>query len=338
MQVTPAALNELPENQSTLSCLLDPTSGGIVDDTVITRLGPDSFYFVTNAGCRDSDAAYLNSELKKFSESNPDQRLTWSTLDGYGLLALQGPKAASVLQSHLSSSFDLKNLHFTHCASLSLKLPDSSPSPSLLISRTGYTGEDGFEISIPVDASDPTTHNLPVLVAETLLSDPSTVRLAGLAARDSLRLEAGMCLYGHDISLSTTPPEAGLSWLIPKSRRDPSSPSSRFNGADRILQHLSSPKSMGRRRVGLAIEKGAPAREGAKIVDLDAENTDDGEGIGVVTSGLPSPTLGGKNIAMALVDNGYHKRGTKLGVKVRKNVNKAEVVKMPFVENKFYRG
>ena len=332
MQITPSALNELPENHSTLSCLLDAETGGIVDDTVITRLGPDSFYFVTNAGCRESDAAYLKSELKKFSQVD-NRALKWETLDNYGLIALQGPKAASVLQTFLPD-FDLKSLTFGQCRSLPLTLPDSTKTPSLLISRTGYTGEDGFEISIPVDPSDPSTTELPMLVTTALLQDPSTVRLAGLAARDSLRLEAGMCLYGHDISLSTTPPEASLGWIVSKSRRNP--PATTFNGSHRILSQLSSPKTMGRRRVGLEIEKGAPAREGAEILLSDEKKGD--TPVGVVTSGLPSPSLGGKNIAMALVDNGLHKKGTKLKVRVRKNLREAEVVKLPFVENRFYRG
>ncbi|KKY23968.1 putative glycine cleavage system t protein [Phaeomoniella chlamydospora] len=327
MQITPTSVNELSNYTSTLSVLLDPETGGIVDDTVITRLGSDSFYFVTNAGCRDGDAKFLKAELKKFSERD-DRGLNWETLDDYGLIALQGPKAAEVLQRFTDS--DLGTLTFGQCRSISLTLPNGTQTPELLVSRTGYTGEDGFEISIPVD-NTPETADLPTKVTKALLQDTDTVRLAGLAARDSLRLEAGMCLYGHDISLLTTPPEASLTWVVSKARRSESSPS--FNGASRILSQISSPKTMGRRRIGLDIEKGPPAREGAEIIDSETEKA-----VGVVTSGLPSPTLGGKNIAMALVDNGYHKKGTKLKVKIRKNVKDAEVVKLPFVENKFYRG
>lgn len=339
MQVTPTAIDRLDKYRSTLSCLLEDPSGGIVDDTVITRVGNQAFYFVTNAACRENDLTFLQAEMSKFRETHKikdENDLDWLVLDKHSLLAIQGPKAASALQSLIfvdeedpDVNTDLSTLHFGNARYFQLKLPDGTNTPSLLASRTGYTGEDGFEISIPPESGD--SAQLATKIAEALLADPSTVRLAGLAARDSLRLEAGMCLYGHDMDLSTTPPEAALGWVVSQERR--SGDAANFNGSKKILEQLASPKSLQRRRVGLIAEKGAPAREGAEIVDAAS-----GDVIGKVTSGLPSPSLGGTNIAMGMVKNGWHKKGTKVGIKVRKNVRQAEVVKMPFVENHFYRG
>lgn len=339
MQITPTAVNSLNKYQSTLSCLLEDPSGGIVDDTVITRVGSQAFYFVTNAACRENDLTFLQAEMLKFREGHEvsdENDLDWMVLEKHSLLALQGPKAGPALQSLIfvdeedpDIDTDLSTLHFGNARYLQLKLPEGINTPSLLVSRTGYTGEDGFEISIPPESGDST--DVTTKIAEALLADASTVRLAGLAARDSLRLEAGMCLYGHDIDLSTTPPEAALAWVVGKERR--SGDAAKFNGSSKILEQLAEPKTMQRRRVGLIAEKGAPAREGAEIVDLES-----GDVVGKVTSGLPSPSMGGANIAMALVKNGWQKKGTKLGIKVRKNIRQAEVAKMPFVENKFYRG
>lgn len=337
MKVTPSSLDKLADNSSTLSCLLEEGTGGIVDDTVITRLGKDSFYFVTNAGRREEDLAFLQKEIDELKAAKGANSVTWDVLDNRALLALQGPAAASVLQSfihtegEISVDTDLSTLYFGQCRSLRLTLPDGKPTPRLLISRTGYTGEDGFEISIPTD-DVPT---LPRQVAELLLSKPDQVRLAGLAARDSLRLEAGMCLYGQDITTSHTPPMASLGWLVGKDRRGDDPARANFNGASIILPQLASPSStLPQRRIGLTIEKGAPAREGAVIVDLaDGGKTQ----IGVVTSGLPSPSLGGTNIAMGYIRTGFHKKGTEVGVLVRNKLRKATVSAMPWVENKFYR-
>ena len=188
--------------------------------------------------------------------------------------------------------------------------------------RSGYTGEDGFEISIPSEHTASIVENL-------LHKNPETLRLAGLGARDSLRLEAGMCLYGHDLDDSTTPVEAGLAWIVSKARRA----SGGFHGAETIIPQLQLKKDGGigveRRRVGLVIEA-APAREGAGIV------SEDGEALGRVTSGCPSPSLG-KNIAMGYVRNGWHKPGTEVGVVVRGKRREARVVRMPFIESRYVR-
>lgn len=335
MKITPSSLDKLTPNTSTLSCLLEEETGGIIDDTVITRRGEDSFYFVTNAGRRAEDLEFLRSEIDAYRYRHGMDSIKWEILEDRALVALQGPLAVSALQPLINTSAsttetDLSTLYFGQCRELYITLADGSASPSpLLISRTGYTGEDGFEISIPTSAAA----DLPQQVVNLLLKDSNTVRLAGLAARDSLRLEAGMCLYGHDISTAQTPPDAALGWVVGRDRRDPATAT--FNGASVILSQLASPKTLKQRRVGLTVEKGSPAREGAVVVDLaDPANPVE---VGVVTSGLPSPTLGGANIAMAYVKNGLHKKGTELGVKVRNKVRKATVVGMPWIESKFHR-
>lgn len=321
--LTPSDLESLPVHKSTLSTLLSPdNSGGIVDDTVITRLpdrsGAPVFYVVTNAGCREKDDAYLESELSKWKGDEVKQE----QLSSHALIALQGPDSARILESALSEHHpkpDLTQLYFG--SSLYARL--AAAREPVLISRGGYTGEDGFEISIP---------DSPTAVTESLLKlGGENVDLAGLGARDSLRLEAGMCLYGHDLDETTTPVEAGLSWIIPKSRRGKDAG---YYGAEVISQQLV-PKTKGgkgvdRRRVGLVVE-GAPAREGAEIL------SDKGEKVGTVTSGCPSPTLG-KNIAMGYVADGFHKAGTEVDVVVRGKKRRAVVSKMPFVPSRYHKG
>ena len=321
-KITPTSTESLKPNHSTLSCLLHPGTGGIVDDTVITRLtsSPDAFYMVTNAACRDKDIAYISAQIKELGAS-----VKWDILDHWGLVALQGPLSAGILHDLVwELRFYLPKLHFGQCIELPLRLSPSEWSPPVLVSRGGYTGEDGFEISIPPDAT--------VAVTDALLKSagPEKLRLAGLGARDSLRLEAGMCLYGHDLDDTTTPVEAGLAWIVSRERRA----SGGFHGAEVILDQLTPRKEGGtvvsRRRVGLIVQ-GPPAREGAEIV------AEDGTPVGKVTSGCPSPTLG-RNIAMGYVKHGMTQAGTKLGVVVRGKQRDAEVVKMPFVQTRYWRG
>ena len=320
--ITPSSITDLQTTHSTLSCILHPHTGGIVDDTVITRLGPESFYLVTNAACRDKVIAFLTTEIAKLN--SPQGKPDWHVLEGQGLVALQGPLSVDLLRSVLSDpgALSLESMFFGQCTEVSLCL-DTGPSPPILVSRGGYTGEDGFELSLPPDVT--------VAVTKALMDSagPERLKFAGLGARDSLRLEAGMCLYGHDLDDTTTPVEAGLSWIVHQNRRI----DGQFHGSEVILQQLKPRKDGGigvsRRRVGLIIE-GAPAREGAKILG-DGDNI-----VGVVTSGCPSPTLR-QNIAMGYVQSGFNKAGTELGVLVRGQRRNAKVVKMPFVPSRYWK-
>ncbi|EDR07385.1 uncharacterized protein LACBIDRAFT_250466, partial [Laccaria bicolor S238N-H82] len=300
--LTPSSLTALSPYTSTLSVLLNE-NGGIIDDTIITKHAPDAFYVVTNAGRRDVDLPWFT---KKLEEWNAKGKVEMEVLEDWGLLALQGPAAATYLQA--LTSFDLRLLTFGKSAFVPIE------GFNLHVARGGYTGEDGFEISIPPSQT--------VEVAKLLSKTP--VQLTGLGARDSLRLEAGMCLYGHDLDETTSPIEAGLSWVIGKDRKEAGD----FIGAEGVRQHLKDGPP--RRRVGLVVE-GAPAREGAKIF------TPSGEELGIVTSGIPSPSLQ-KNIAMGYVKSGSHKKGTEVEVEVRNKRRKAVVTPMPFIKPNYWRG
>ncbi|OLL24110.1 putative aminomethyltransferase, mitochondrial [Neolecta irregularis DAH-3] len=228
--ITPSDLNSLAPFSSTLSVLLN-TNGGIVDDLIITKHSETEYYVVTNAGCREKDLAYLKSHLENW------KGVEWELLDGRGLIALQGPFAADVLNIHTTA--DLTPLKFGQSAYLTVAGVECH------VARGGYTGEDGFEISIKEEKT--------VQVTESILGSSPDVRLAGLGARDSLRLEAGMCLYGHDLDETTTPVEASLAWVIGKRRRAEGG----FPGSSTILQQLR--EGPARRRVGLVVKE-APAR------------------------------------------------------------------------------
>jgi aminomethyltransferase len=198
-RITPASIAGLETHRSGLSTLLWPVTGGIVDDTIITRLGPESFYVVTNAACREKDLKYFEEQLAEF-KNNGGEKVEWEVLEGWGLVALQGPLSEDILSSVLAEPEEilLKELYFGQSKFIKVKLLSGESSSQLLVSRGGYTGEDGFEISIPPTEA--------VAVTEALLQSATKERLqlAGLGARDSLRLEAGMCLYGHDLDDSTT--------------------------------------------------------------------------------------------------------------------------------------
>jgi aminomethyltransferase len=183
------------------------------------------------------------------------------------------------------------------------------------VSRCGYTGEDGFEISV--------SHEDVVKLSTLFLQEPE-VELAGLGARDSLRLEAGLCLYGHDLNEDISPVQGSLTWTIGARRRTEGG----FLGSEKILPQIKG--GVDKRRVGFIVE-GAPAREGAQILNAD------GQVIGTITSGCPSPILK-KNVAMGYIQTGFHKIGTEVLVKVRNKTQKATVTKMPFVPHNYYRG
>ncbi|KAI5120191.1 hypothetical protein M0805_002657 [Coniferiporia weirii] len=306
--LTPSSLSSLEPYSSTLSVLLN-ARGGIIDDTVITKHAPDAFYVVTNAGRRERDLAWFREKLEEWNASPraANGKVELEVLDNWGLVAIQGPEAAVLLQG--LTAFDLRELTFGRSAFVPLE------GFNVHVARGGYTGEDGFEISIPPSQT--------VELTRLLVRPP--MQLTGLGARDSLRLEAGMCLYGHDLDEDTSPIEAGLGWVIGKSRKETGD----FVGADAVREHIKNGPP--RRRIGLTVE-GAPAREGAPILTPDGASR-----LGSVTSGIPSPTLG-RNIAMGYVQNGHHKKGTELAVEVRGKLRKALVTSMPFVPSRYYRG
>lgn len=322
--VAPGDFGSQGAMQGKLTTFLWRETGGIVDDGIVTRLGEDEFHVVTNGANLDKDSKFLDEELGRFGGD-----VQWTRLDGSGLLALQGPQSADILAELLEPGVDLKTLYFGNAARGNVKVGKDGESYPVLITRGGYTGEDGFELSFASKLGS--TPDAAALAAETLLAKggPERLQPAGLGARDSLRLEAGMCLYGNDIDDATTPVEAALSFVIPKHRREKGG----FNGAEVILPQLT-PKSKGgagveRRRVGFVVQ-GAPARGGAGI-ELD------GESVGTVTSGAPSPSMG-KNIAMGYVMDGMHKAGTELDVVVRGKKRKGVITKMPFVPHRYYKG
>jgi aminomethyltransferase len=292
------------ENGSGSLSVFTNEKGGIIDDTVVTKVADDEIYLVVNAGCREKDLAHIKKHLDKFTGDGGKTEL--EVHDDRSLLALQGPLGAEVLQKHVD--IDLSKLYFSNFVRT-----DIAGIPCFL-TRTGYTGEDGFEISAP-DAKA-------LELTKKLLED-ERVRMCGLGPRDSLRLEAGLCLYGNDLNEDITPIEAGLKWTIGKSRRDKCD----FLGGEVIKKQME--EGVDSRRVGF-ISSGAPARQHSKIV------TPDGEEVGEITSGAFSPCLK-KNIAMGYVKKPHDKAGTKLKVVVRGKQNDAEVTKMPFVKTTYYR-
>ncbi|KAH9467320.1 hypothetical protein Pst134EB_002338 [Puccinia striiformis f. sp. tritici] len=303
-KLLPSALKSMKAYTSTLSVIMNE-KGGILDDCLITRWGEEDWYLVTNAGRRESDLAWINQIRSNFSPDN----LQMDVLDGWGLVALQGPNASKILQGLL----DNQSISLDQSLFFGQSIHTKVAGKEVHIARSGYTGEDGFEISIKPEDS--------LNFAELLANQPG-VSLTGLAARDSLRLEAGMCLYGSDLDESVGVGEAGLGWLVGKDRTG-------FFGEERTRNEKGD--LIQRRRVGLVVEKGPPARSGATITDTD------GNQIGLVTSGIPSPSLNSQNIAMGYVQSGHHKSGSKLHVLVRGKPRQAEVVKMPFIKSNFYR-
>ncbi|KAG0032955.1 hypothetical protein BGZ81_009732 [Podila clonocystis] len=299
--ITVADIENLPVGSSTLSVFTNE-NGGIIDDTIICK-HQDSLYVVSNAGCADKDLAHIRDHLKDFQNKGGDVDL--KIIDDHQLIALQGPKAAAVLEGLVGKS--LQDFPFMDGRFMDIK------GIHCHVARSGYTGEDGFEISVPNSDT--------VEFTKLLVSDPR-VELAGLGARDSLRLEAGLCLYGHDLDDTITPIEAGLTWTVGKRRRAEGG----FLGAAKIQDQLKN--GVSRRRIGLLVQ-GAPAREGAPIYS-------NGELIGKVTSGCPSPSIK-KNVAMGYVKNGLHKSGTELEVEVRGRKQKAVVTKMPFVPAGYHK-
>jgi len=277
--------------------------GGILDDLMVANFG-DHLFLVVNAACKEQDEAHLRANLSG--------DCIIDSLADRALIALQGPKAEAVLAKF--------------CAEVSgTKFMDAGPHEvagiKCFVSRSGYTGEDGFEISVPSGDAE--------RLAKMLLENPDVLPI-GLGARDSLRLEGGLCLYGHDIDTTTTPVEAALEWSVQKSRRTGGARAGGFPGAAKILAHFDGGAS--RRRVGLRAEGRAPVREGAPLFANDAG----GEPIGQVTSGGFGPSLNAP-VAMGYVPTASSALGTKLYAEVRGQRLPVAVAAMPFVKNTYKR-
>ena len=277
--------------------------GGILDDLMVTRLGHPGhehwIYLVVNAACKDADYAHLKAHLP--------EGVTLKIADDLALIAVQGPEAVAAVAALAP---DLASLKFM----TSVDLPIDGIWAH--VSRTGYTGEDGVEISVKsADA---------VALTKKLLAD-ARVKPIGLGARDSLRLEAGLCLYGHDIDTTTSPVEAGLTWSIQKRRRAEGG----FLGAARIQKDLA--EGAPRARVGILPDGRAPAREGTPVKSAD------GQLIGTVTSGGFGPTINGP-LAMGYVNRRFAEPGTPVLLEVRGKDLPARIVTMPFAPHRYFRG
>ncbi|HZD25562.1 MAG TPA: glycine cleavage system aminomethyltransferase GcvT [Alphaproteobacteria bacterium] len=295
--VIPADIVGLEPGQQRYSQFLNDQAG-ILDDLMISNAG-DHLFLVVNAACKGDDVALLRRQLA--------DRLSVDYVEDRALLALQGPKAAEVLARHAPDS---GKLVFMSGAAMRVD------GVECYVTRSGYTGEDGFEISVPAGSAE--------ALARLLLGEPE-VEPVGLGARDSLRLEAGLCLYGHDIDESTTPVEAVLMWSIAKRRREEGG----FPGAEVVQRQLRD--GVARKRVGILPEGRAPAREGTEVVDGQ------GRVIGRVTSGGFGPSLGGP-VAMGYVASEFAKADTEIALRVRGKDLPGRVAKMPFVPQRYYRG
>lgn len=269
--------------------------GGIVDDLMVTRWDEKTLLLVVNAACKDKDFAWIRKKV------GTEVKLEY--LPDRALLALQGPKAENVLSQFMPVVSALKFMDATRI---------TYEGQEFYISRSGYTGEDGFEISVPADYAE--------TFAKKLL-EIEDVKLIGLGARDSLRLEAGLCLYGHDLDDGKTPVEANLKWVIPKRRREEKN----FCGAEKIMSHLNDGTQT--LRVGIQPEGKAPVREGTELFLH-------GEKIGVITSGGFGPTFDAP-VAMGYVRSDLAKIGTKLEAMLRGTARPCTVATLPFVAHRY---
>lgn len=278
--------------------------GGILDDLMVANLGNDELFLVVNAACKDQDLAHLRQHIGEHCQIEP-------LFEERALLALQGPAAVKVLARLAPEVTKMTFMQFAPLRLLGVEC---------YVSRSGYTGEDGFEISVPAANAESLARSL---LAET------EVAAIGLGARDSLRLEAGLCLYGHDMNSETTPIEASLLWAISKVRRADGARAGGFPGADRIFTQQQT--SISRKRVGLLPQERTPVREGAEIVD------DHGTVIGTVCSGGFGPSLGGP-LAMGYLDMAFTALDSEVSALVRGKKVPLRVSKMPFVPQRYYRG
>jgi aminomethyltransferase len=297
----PMDIVDLPDKTQRYAVLTN-SQGGILDDLMVARFG-DAFLLVVNAACRAADLAYLRAQLGR--------QCHVEELADRDLLAIQGPAAAAVLTRVAPG---LEKLRFMTTAQISILGADC------FVSRSGYTGEDGYEISVPASRSE--------VLARVLAVQPE-VKFTGLGARDSLRLEAGLCLYGHDIDATTTPVEAALSWALSKSRRVGATRPGGYPGAEVILRQLA--EGAKRKRIGIASQERVPVREGSELVD------ENGNVVGRITSGGFGPTVG-QPVAMGYVAHSHIVAGLRLHAMVRGKKVSVQTAKLPFVPHRYYRG
>ncbi len=298
--LVPGELQALKEGRTRYT-LLTNEAGGILDDLMVTNRG-DYLYLVVNAACKEADFAHIEDRIGAETELE--------ILEDRALIALQGPAAAAVLSRHASG---VDTMAFMSAATVDIA--GVSGGVSCFVTRSGYTGEDGYEISAPAADAEALTR---------LLLDEAEVAPAGLGARDTLRLEAGLCLYGSDIDTQTTPIEAGLAWAVNKRRREEGG----FPGDGIILAQLKD--GVTKKRVGIKPEGKAPARAHTPIEDSG------GNAIGEITSGGYGPSVGGP-IAMGYVDAAFSDPDTPVNLMVRGKALAAKVAKLPFVEQRYYK-
>ncbi|CAN5707031.1 glycine cleavage system aminomethyltransferase GcvT [soil metagenome] len=305
--LVPADIVGLPSGKQRYGFFTN-SSAGIVDDLMITRrhwsdgAAPDDLLLVVNAAARKSDLAHLTTNI--------GHRCTIQALDDRALLALQGPEASAVLAS-INPAVD--ELAFMSGGWFKLVKVDC------FITRSGYTGEDGFEMSMPVQHAE--------MLARALMDD-HRVLPAGLGARDTLRLEAGLCLHGHDISVSTTPAEAGLGWAVSKVRRTGGARAGGYPGADVLDSQLARGTVV--KRVGLVGLERIPVREGAKLIDIQ------GRLLGHVTSGTIGPTVN-RPIAMAYLAANHGAIGGEVYAEIRNHRLPMRIEPMPFITHRYRR-
>lgn len=298
--LTPVDIVDLGEMKQRYA-LFTNDQGGVMDDLMVTNAG-DHLFVVVNAACKEQDITHMRKQIGDCEIE---------VLENHALLALQGPEAAAVMARLVADS---KQLVFMTAANLQIDGIDC------FVTRSGYSGEDGFEISVPNKDA--------LRLARTLLAQPE-VEPIGLGARDSLRLEAGLCLYGHDLDTETTPVESSLLWALTKSRRSDGERPGGYPGADIIMKQIT--EGVSRKRVGIKPEGRLPVREGAVLLDSD------GNEIGKVTSGGFGPSVG-EPVAMGYVKTQYAVPNTALFALVRGKQVPVTVVKLPFVQQRYYRG
>lgn len=303
--------------------LLTNEAGGIIDDLMFFKVADDEIFVIVNGACKAGDIAHIQQHI-----GNRCQIITMPT---HGLLALQGPQAVTVMARLTSANSGIEKLVFMTGGRFNIAGADC------FVTRSGYTGEDGFEISVSAEQTE--------MLAKALLAEPE-VKPIGLGARNSLRLEAGLCLYGQDIDATTNPVEAGLGWTMQKVRRAEGARAGGYTGATNIIaaQEINTPASVQnepengqllakslKKRVGLVALDRVPVREHTELQDLN------GKPIGEVTSGLLAPTID-RPIAMGYVSAEFSAVGTRINAMVRGKVVAMEVASMPFVPNRYFRG